>query len=149
MQNLPQFLSENGQPAMSTSEYWTRFTFVLLMGSKNIQIEDLLSNTEELSEAEKLHMKSAKATFLTVVGEKTLEILKNPKEKVLEKDLKWIKTQWEQIWNESANQNHHLVKILKAKREKSELVFKLWNKLTKLATDCKLDTKAQPKFSVP
>ncbi len=79
---------------MSKTEYWTRFTFVLLMGSKNIQIDDLLEKTEELDNTEKLHMKIAKATFITLIGKKTVEILqsRNPKEKVMEKHLKWIKT---------------------------------------------------------
>ena len=59
MQGLPQFLSETGEPVVSTTEYWTRFTIVLLIGSKNIQIDELLAKTEELDNAEKLHVKTA------------------------------------------------------------------------------------------
>ena len=144
MQGLPPFISENGEPSMSTTEYWTRFTFVLLMGSKNIQIDELLAKTEELDNTEKLHMKIAKATFITLIGKKTVEILqnRNPKDKVLEKDLKWIKANWEEIWNETANQNHMLVKLLKVKRERRESVLDFWNKLTKMTAECKLDDKS-------
>ena len=131
MQGLPPFISENGEPVMSTTEYWTRFMFVLLMGSK-IQIDELLAKTEELDNMEKLHMKIAKATFLTLIGGKTVEILqnRNPVEKVLEKDLKWIKANSETIWNETANQNYQLVKLLRV------------NKLKRLTTDCQLDDQS-------
>ena len=55
MRNLPVFLTEVGEPIMSTSEYWTRFTFVILMGNKNIQIDQLLAKqTENLTENDKL-----------------------------------------------------------------------------------------------
>ena len=54
-----------------------------------------MNKEEALSEAEQLHMKIAKATFLTLVGERTIDIVQNqnPKGKVLEKDLKRIKAQ--------------------------------------------------------
>ncbi len=72
---------------MSTSEYWTRYTFLLLMGPKNIQIDELLQKTEPLDAQEDLQMKIAKATFLTVIGNKTVKVMQ--KEKILEKDLQW------------------------------------------------------------
>ena len=67
-----------------------------------------------MDNTEKLYMKIAKATFRTLIGKKTVKILQNriPNDKVSEKDLKWNKTNWEEIWNETANQNHLLVKLL-------------------------------------
>ncbi len=100
MQNLSVFLTHSGEPIMSTSEYWTRFTFVLLMGSKNIQIDQLLLKAvSDLTENEKLHLMIAKATFLSTIGERTIETLqnRNPKDKLLEEDQNWLKTKWEEI----------------------------------------------------
>ena len=132
---------------MSTSEYWTRFTFVLLMGNKNIQIDQLLlKETADLTDSDKLHLMIAKATFLSTIGERTIEAMQNqcPKDKILEKDLKWIKAKWEEIWNETANQNHQLIRLLKVKREDDETVFDFWNKFTRLAADCGLENKTAP-----
>ena len=41
-------------------------------------------------------MKIAKATFLTLIGDRTVDPMKNqnPKDDVLEKELKWIKEKW-------------------------------------------------------
>ena len=124
---------------MSTTKQWTRFTFVLLKESKNIQTDNLFSKTERLDNNEKLQMKLAKATFMTLIGGKTVEIL-HPKDKVSVKNLKWTKTNWEKIWKETANENHQLVQLLKAKREQGESVLDFSNELTRLTTDCKLDT---------
>ena len=57
--SLPQFLTKLGQPTMSTSEYWTRYTFLLLMGPKNIQIDELMQKTDPLDAQEDLQMKKA------------------------------------------------------------------------------------------
>ncbi len=128
---------------MSTSEYWTRYTFLLLMGPKNIQIDALLQKTEPLDAQEDLQMKIAKATFLTVIGNNTVKVMQNrkPKEKILEKDLKWLKDLWEETWNTENNQNHQLIQLLTARRDNSESIFDFWNRLAKLATECKLDNK--------
>ncbi len=141
--SLPQFLTELGKPTMSTSEYWTRYNFLLLMGPKSIQTDELMQKTDPLAAQEDLQMKIAKAPFLTVIGDKAVKIMQNrkPKEKVLDKDLKWIKDLWEETWNTDNNQNHQLIQLLTAKRENSESIFDFWNKLTKLATECKLDNK--------
>ena len=143
MQTLPQFLSKTGVPIMSTAEYWRKFTFVMLMTNKNIQIDELLTKEEALTETEQLHMKIAKATFLTLIGDRTVAAMKNqnPKDDVLDQELKWIKAKWEEIWSATTNQNHLLIRLLKAKREETETIFDYWNKLTRLSTECKLDTK--------
>ena len=65
MGTLPQFVTELGEPAKSTSEYWTRYAFLLLMCPKNIQIDELLQNTDPLDAQEGLQMKIAKAIFVT------------------------------------------------------------------------------------
>ena len=91
MQNLHVLLTDLGEPIMSTPEYWTRFTFLTLMGNKNIQIDQLLAKeTADLTENEKLHLMIAKATFLSTIGERTIETMQilSPKDKILEKDLK-------------------------------------------------------------
>ena len=144
MPNLQPFLSETGEQTMSTTKYWTRFTFVMLMGTKNIQIDELLEKqTADLTDADKLHLQIAKATFVTTLGDRTIDAIKNqnPKDAVLQKDLKWIKQKWESIWNEVNNQNHLLIRLLKAKREEKESIFDFWNRLTKLSAECKLDSK--------
>ncbi len=108
METLPQFLIELGEPVMSTSEYWTRYTFLLLMDPKNIQIDELLEKTEPLDAQEGLQTKIAKATFVTVIGNKAVKIMQNhkPKDKILEKDHEWIKHLWEETWISDNNQNH-------------------------------------------
>ncbi len=143
MGSLPQFLTELGEPIMSTSEYWTRYNFLLLMGPKNIQIDELMQKTNPLDAQEDLQMKIAKATFLTVIRDKAVKIMqkRKPKEKVLDKDLKWIKNLWEKTWNTDNNQNHQLIQLLTVKSENSESIFDFSNKLAKLATECKLDNK--------
>ena len=55
--------------------------------------------------------------------------------------LKWLKAKWEDIWNEAANQNHQLIRLLTVKREENETVFNFWNKLTRLAAECGLEKK--------
>ena len=64
-----------------------------------------------------------------------------PKDKVLDTDLKWIKELWEQTWNTDNNQNHQWIQLLTPKRDSGESIFDFWNKLAKLATECKLDNK--------
>ena len=145
MPNLQPFLSESGEQTMSTTEYWTRFTFVMLMGTKNIQIDELLEKQQaDLTDADKLHLQIAKATFITTLGDRTIDAIKNqnPKDTVLQQDLKWIKQKWESIWNEVNNQNHLLIRLFKAKRGEKESVFDFWNRLTRLSTECKLDSKS-------
>ena len=147
MPNLQPFLSETGEQIMSTTEYWTRFTFVMLMGTKNIQIDELLEKQQaDLTDADKLHLQIAKATFITTLGNRTIDAIKNqnPKDTVLQKpeDLKWIKQKWECIWNEVNNQNHLLIRLLKAKRGENESIFDYWNRLTRLSAECKLDSKS-------
>ncbi len=143
MGSLPQFLTESGEPVMSTSEYWRRYTFLLLMGPKKIQIDELITKAGPLEAAEDLQMKIAKATFITVIGDKTVKVMQNrqPKEMILDKELSWIKDLWEKIWNSENNQNHQLIQLLTAKRDSSESIFDFWNKLAKLATECRLDNK--------
>ena len=92
------------------------------MGPKNIQIDELMRKTDPLDAQEDLQMKIAKATFLTAIGDKAVKIMQNrkPKDKVLDKDLKWIKDLCEETWNTDNNQNHQLIQLLTAKRENSE-----------------------------
>ena len=134
MGRLPQFLTELGEPTMSTSEYWTRYTFLLLMGPNNIQIDELMQKTDPLDSQEDLQMKIAKATFLRVIEDKAVKKLQNrkPKDMVLDKDLKLIKN----LWDTDNNQNHQFIQLLTAKREYNESIFDFWNKLVKLATEC-------------
>ena len=47
MQNLSQFISETREPVMSTAEDWPNFTFVMLMGSKSIQIDEQIDKKGE------------------------------------------------------------------------------------------------------
>ncbi len=61
---------------------------------------------------------------------------------VLQQNLKWIKQGWESIWNEVNNQNHLLIRLLKAERGEKESVFVFWNRLTRLSTECKLDSES-------
>ena len=128
---------------MSTAEYWQKFTFVMLMTSKNKQIDELLTKEGDSTKNEQLHMKIAKATNLTLIGDRTVDAMKNqnPKDDVLEKELKWIKEKWEANWSATTNQNHLLMRLLKVKREETETISDYWNKLTRLSTECKLDTK--------
>ena len=78
MPNLQPFLSESREQIMSTTENWTRFTFVMLMGTKNIQIDELPEKEhEDLSDTYKLHLRIAKATFLTTLGDRTISAIKN------------------------------------------------------------------------
>ncbi len=145
MPNLQPFLSESREQIMSTTENWTRFTFVMLMGTKNIQIDELLEKQQaDLTDADKLHLQIAKATFITTLGDRTIDAIKNqtPKDAVLQQDLKWIKHKWESNWNEVNNQNHLLIRLLKAKRGKRESIFDYWNRLTRISTECKLDSKS-------
>ncbi len=121
---------------MSTPEYWTRYTFLLLMGPENIQIEELLQITDPLDGQENLQRKIAKAKFVTVLEDKAVKIMQNrkPEDKVLEKDLKCIEQLWEETRNTDNNQNHQLIQLLIAKREFSESISDFWNQLGKLAT---------------
>ena len=104
------------------------------MRPKSIRIDELLRKTDHLDAQEDLQMKIAKATFLTVIGDKAVKIMQNrkPKDKVLDKDLKWIKDLWEETWNTDNDQNHQLIQLLTAKREYIESKFDFWNRLANL-----------------
>ena len=122
MGSLPQFLTESGEPVMSTSEYWRRYTFLLLMGPKNIQIDVLIVKVGPLDAQKDLQMNIAKATLITIIGDKTVKIMQNrrPKEMILDKELNWIKNLWEEISNSENIRNHQLIQLLTGKRDKSE-----------------------------
>ena len=52
-----------------------------------------------------------------------------------------MKEKCEEIWNEAANQNHQLIRLLTVERDEKETVFNFWNKIATLAADCVLEDK--------
>ena len=147
MNNLPKFL-ESGQtePKMSTKEYWGKLNFAMLLHPSKIQVNELMAKQSTagttLNAEELLNIKACKASFIMAVGDQTLKEIqaRNPKEEVLEKDLKWTKEKWDEIWKTGQVQNQNFVKIMQAKKENSESVMQFWTRLSGLVAKCKLET---------
>ena len=99
--SIPKFVENgNDDPTYSTADYWEKFTISMTLHQKNIDIDAILAKeAANLSDEEKTHLKIARAAFLNSLGDVAVKAIKakNPKVKTAEKDLKWIKNQWEEI----------------------------------------------------
>ncbi len=141
--SVPKFV-ENGSddPTYSIADYWEKFTISMTLHQKNIDIDAILAKeTVDLSDEEKSHLKIARVAFLNSLGDSAVKVIKakNPKVETAEKDLKWIKDQWEEIWKIEDSKSQKFVKLFQAKREKSETVQKFWSRITELIASCKVE----------
>ena len=147
MNSLPKFLESGvAEPKFSTKEYWNKYIFAMLLHPSKIQVDKLLQkqsdNATSLSEEEILNLQICKASFMISIGDQAVKEIqaRNPKEDVFDKDLGWIKKKWQETWKSSEYQNQHFVKVMQAKREKSETLYQFWTRLSGLAVKCGIES---------
>ena len=125
MNNLPKILDRgSAEPSISTEEYWNRFTLAMLLHPSKIQVEKLLTNQRndatEMTEDNKLNIHICKATFMMAIGDQTVKELqaRNPKVKIFEQDLSWLKQKWDEAWTTSDLLNQKLVTSIQGENRK-------------------------------
>ena len=118
----------------------------MLLHPSKIQVDKLLrkqsEDTKSLSEEETLNLQICKASFMMSIGDQAVKEIqaRNPKDDVFDKDLGWIKEKFQEAWKSCENQNQNFVKVMQAKREKSETLYQFWTRLSGLAVKCGIES---------
>ncbi len=106
---IPKLLAAKGaDPKHSTDEYWQRFQYSV-MSTLKTKPDTLLTRyaaanataataAQALTDEETLALEILKGTFLEALGDDALYEIqqRNPKDKLYEQSVPWIKTKWEE-----------------------------------------------------
>ena len=94
------------EPRYSTEEFWAKFTHQITGTVKNkpdklIELERSSSNSDEVA----LNVEICKGAFLEALGDEAIAgiQLKNPKAKIYEQKLGWLKEKWQDCWKPNKN----------------------------------------------
>ncbi len=124
------FLQKRGEePIYSTEDFWAKFTYQMIGTVKNkpdklITLEGNSSNSDEIA----LNIEICKGAFLEALGDEAIaEIqLKNPKTKIYEQKMGWLKDKWEDCWKPNKNVTEKLIKVWNGHREKNVDIYQHW-----------------------
>ncbi len=111
----------------------------MLLHPIKLQVDNLLRKQSEevtaLTEEETLNLHICKASFMMSIGDQVVKEIqaRNPKEDMFDEDLGWIEEKWQETWKSSEYQNQNFVKVMQAKRKKSETIYQFWTRLQGLA----------------
>ena len=143
MNSLPKFLQSGvAEPKFSTKEYWNKHKFAILLHPSKIQVGKLLQKQSDdatsLSEKETLNLQICKASSMMSIGYQAVKEIqaRNHKEDVFDKDQGKMAGNMEV--QRTSKQNS--VKVMQAKREKSETLYQFWTRLSRLAVKCGIES---------
>ncbi len=97
--------------------------------------------TTTLSDDDKLHLVVLKGSFLEAIGEDAVYEIQqqNPKDKIYQQDIAWIKSKWEACYQTNKNTAESLVKLWNGIRRKDKPIFQHWIEVGEKVAHCKLD----------
>ncbi len=101
------FLQKRGdEPRYSTDEFWAKFTYQVIGTVMNkpdnlVERERRNDNSEEIA----LNIEICKGVFLEALGVEAIaeSQLKNPRAKIYEQKLGWLKEKWQDCWKPNKN----------------------------------------------
>ncbi len=130
---IPKFIhAKTADPKFSTEDYWHRFQYSIIWTIKT-KPDDLLKKqsqatatdaTFSVSDDEKVYPEILKEAL----GEETVfEIQqRNPKHKVYQQEIKWIKERWEECFKTNKNVTENLVRLWNGTKSKYTTVLQHW-----------------------
>ena len=121
------FLQKSGEePRYSTEAFRAKFTYQIFGTVKNkpdklIELEGNSSNSDEIA----LNIEICKGAFLEALGDEAIaEIqLKNPKAKIYEQKLGWLKEKWQDCWKPNKKLTEKLIKVWNGHRERGTDIY--------------------------
>ncbi len=137
------FITKRGEePRFSTEEFWAKFTYQVIGTVKNkpdklIELEGQTSISDDIA----LNIEVCKGAFLDALGDEALAEIqrKNPKTKIYDQKLGWLKEKWQECWKPNKNLTEKLIKLWNNSRDKGVDIYQHWLTVGESLAKCNLD----------
>ena len=121
---------------------------------KLIELKERTGNSDDIA----LNIEVCKRAFLEALGDEALAEmqLKNPKIKIYEQKLGWLKKKWRECWTPNKKLTEKLIKLWNSNREKGVDIYQHWLTVGESLARCNLnqldekkDRKRAPSGDLP